>query len=250
MKLAQWLCVSGLMLMVGVGCGPTLEEQRQKAEASYKIGAAEMKTGNYSEAIKFLKDAQKYNPNDAKIYNALGLIHVEYKEYGEAISMFEKAIRLDPNLPDAHNSLGTVYARLERWDSAIIEFKKALSDPSYQTPALAHYNLGLALMEKGDNINAVKEFHEAVELYPKFSRALNQYGIALYRMNRNQEATKRFKQTIEIAPDFIDPYVNLGLVYMKQGKRDDAIAQFKSVLERSVDDKIRTDVERYLEMLE
>lgn len=248
MRIPRWLCIAGVMLCVG--CGPTLEEQRQKAEANYKIGEAEMRSGNYSEAIKSLQDAQKYNPNDAKIYNALGLIYIQYQQYDKAISMFEKAIRLDPNLPEAHNSLGTVYARLQQWDQAISEFKKALSDPSYPTPALAHYNLGLALMEKGDHINAVKEFHAAVEISPTFSQALDKYGIALYRMNRNQEAIKRFKQAIEVSPDFIDPYVNLGLVYMKQGKRDDAVAQFKSVLERSSDEKIRSEVERYLEMLE
>ncbi len=248
MKLYRWLCVSGMVLCVG--CGPTVQEQRQKAEANYKIGEAEMRSGNYSEAIKFLKDAQKDNPNDAKIYNALGCIYIEYHQYDEAISMFERTIRLDPNLPDAHNSLGTVYARLERWDQAIAEFNKALNDPLYQTPELAHYNLGLALMEKGDHINAVKEFHSTIEIRPNFGQALNQYGIALYRMNRNQEAIKRFKQAIDVSPDFIDPYVNLGLVYMKQGKRDDAIAQFKSVLGRSTDEKIRSETERYLEMLE
>ncbi len=248
MKLYRWLCVSGLMLCVG--CGPTIEEQRQKAEANYKIGAAEMKSGNLQEAIKFLEDAKRYDPNDAKIYNALGWIYIEYRQYQEAISMFDKTLRLDPNFAEAHNSLGTVYGRLQQWDQAIIEFNKALSDPSYQTPEAAHYNLGLALMEKGDHINAVKEFHSTIEISPNFGQALNQYGIALYRMNRNQEAIKRFKQAIDVSPDFIDPYVNLGLVYMKQGKRDDAIAQFKSVLGRSTDEKIRSEAERYLEMLE
>ena len=37
---------------------------------------------------------------------------------------------------------------------------------------------------------------------------------------------------------------------MKQGKRDDAIQQFKAVLERSNDEKMRSEAERYLEMLE
>ena len=61
---------------------------------------------------------------------------------------------------------------------------------------------------------------------------------------------KRFKQAIDLDQDFIDPYLNLGLVYMKQGKRDDAIQQFKAVLERSNDEKMRSEAERYLEMLE
>ena len=243
----------GLLCLLA-GCGSAVQEQNQdmqkKADAFYKIGAAEYQAGNLTEATKYLEKAKKINPNDAKIYHAFGLVYVSLRKYSEAIASCQKALRVDPTFVDAHNALGTIYGHLGEWDKAIAEFRQALSSPMYKTPELAHYNLGLALMEKGDHVSAVKEFHTAIEMYPNFPRALDQYGIALYKLNRNQEAVKRFKQAIDLDQDFIDPYLNLGLVYMKQGKRDDAIQQFKAVLERSNDEKMRSEAERYLEMLE
>jgi Flp pilus assembly protein TadD len=103
---------------------------------------------------------------------------------------------------------------------------------------------------EADLIEAVKEFHAAVQIRPNFSQALDKYGIALYRLNRNHEAIKRFKQAIEVAPNFMDPYLNLGIVYMKQGKKREAIQQFKFVHERTDDENLIFEAERYLEMLE
>jgi superkiller protein 3 len=245
--LISLLCISLFM-----GCGPSIsvEEQQKKSEAQYKLGVAEFNRGNLADALIAFQKARDYYPNDAKIYNGLGLIYLQQQKYRETIAAFQKALELDPNFLEAYNNLGTVYAQIGDWDEAIVQFKEALSSPLYRTPELAHYNLGLALMEKGDNVNAVKEFHAAIQLRPDFSRALDKYGIALYRMNRNQEAIKRFNQAIKISPEFIDPYLNLGMVYMKLGKTQEAIQQFKLVLERSPDENLRTEAARYLEMLE
>ena len=225
------------------------KNDKKKAEAQYKLGVAEFNRGNFPDAFIAFQKAMESYP-DAKTHNALGLISLEQGKYQDAITSFKKALQLDPNFLDPFNNLGTTYARLGDWDKAIEEYQKVLSDPLYRTPELAHYNLGLALMEKGDNINAVKQFHSAIQIRPNFIQALDKYGIALYRMNRNQEAIKRFKQVIELAPDFIESYLNLGMVYMKLGQTTEAISQFKYVLDHSAQENLSADAARYLEMLE
>lgn len=246
-----------LIISLGVaillaGCGPSmsLEEKQQRAEAQYKLGIAELYAGKYPDALIAFEKSREWTPNDPKIYNALGLIYFRQQKYSRAIEAFQKTLQLDPNFADAHNNLGKVYAQMGNWDKAIMEYREALANSFYRTPELAHYNLGEALLAKGDNINAVKEFHSAIQIRPKFSPALNKYGIALYRMNRNQEAIKRLTQAIESAPDFIDPYLNLGIVYMKLDNRPEAVQQFRFVVEHSLDETQILDAERYLEMLE
>lgn len=236
-----------------VSCGPTLEEQQQSADAHYQLGIAEFKRGNFADALTAFEKALDYYPHDPKSHNAIGLIYLQQHLYQKALAAFNKTLDYDPNFTEAHNNMGNTYAQMGDWDKAIAEFQEALSDPFYRTPALAHYNLGLALMERqrqGDMFEAVQEFHKAVQLQPKFSRALDKYGIALYRVNRNQEAIKQFKRAIEVDPQFIDPYLNLGMVYMKQGKKEDAIAQFKLVVERAKDEKLIEEATRYLGILE
>ncbi len=235
------------------GCGPTLEEQKQEAEAQLQLGIAEFNQGNLAEALKAFKEAKKHEPNNPEVYNALGLIYLQQKKYATAAAELHKALQINPNFLKAHNNLGTTYAQLGNWDKAIMHFREALKDPLYRTPELAHYNLGLALMKRqrqGDIIEAVKEFHAAVKIRPNFSRALDQYGVSLFRLNRIQEAIKQFKKAIEVAPDYIEPYLNLGLAYMKLGNREEAIAQFKLVLERANNEELIASAKRYLEILE
>lgn len=235
------------------GCGPTLEERQQKADTQLQLGVAEYTQGNLEKAMEAFKRARKHDPNNPEVYIAFGLVYFEQRKYGEAITAFKKALQLDPNFLKAHNNLGTTYAQLQNWDQAIMHFKEARNDPLYRTPELAHYNLGLALMERqrqGDLIEAVKEFHAAVKIRPDFVRALEKYGVALYRLNRSQEAIKQLKKAIEVDSEYIDPYHTLGIVYMKLGKREEAIAQFKHVLEHSNDDELTTSAGRYLEILE
>ncbi len=234
------------------GCAPSisLEERQRRADAHYKVGVAEFQQGQLAEAFIAFEKAKEYYSDDARIYNALGLVYFERREFQDAISHFQEALKLDPNFADAHNNIGKVHAQLGNWDKAIEEYREALSNPFYRTPELARYNLGEALLEKGDNVNAVKELHETVRIQPNFVPALDKYGIALYRMNRNQEAIKRFKQAIEAVPEFIDPHLNLGIVYMKLNKKSEAIEEFKFVLEHSGNELQRSDAERYLDMLE
>jgi Tfp pilus assembly protein PilF len=239
--------VIGSMLMA---CGPTIEERQKKAETQYEIGIAELSSGRFAEAFEALQEAKNIYNQDARFFHGMGLVYFYQRQYAEAVVEFKKALELDDNYAEAHNNLGSTYTQMKQWDEAIAEFREAINDPFYKTPELAYYNLGTALLEKGDVIEAVKELHTAVQLRPDFSRAFDKYGVALFRLNRVQESTKQFQKAIEIDPVFVEPHLNLGLAYMKQGKKDDALKEFRFVLENSNDENLVNSAKRYLEILE
>lgn len=240
-------------IMVGItitACGPTLEERKQSAQTQYEIGVAELNSGNLTKAFEALQAAQKIYDGDPRFYNGIGLIYYQQRQYPEAIVAFTRALELDVNFTEAHNNLGSTYAQMQKWDEAIVQFRETTNDPFYQTPELAYYNLGAALMEKGELIEAVKELHTAVQLRPDFSRALDKYGVALFRLNRVQESIKQFQEALTVDPAYVEPHLNLGLAYMKQGKKDEAITEFKFVVENSNDESLVNSARRYLEILE
>jgi type IV pilus assembly protein PilF len=243
-------CIGIAVCMVFAACGPTLEERKKRAETQYEIGVAELNNGNLTEAFEALQAAKNIYDNDPRFYNGLGLIYLQQRQYDEAVEAFTKTLQIDGNFTEARNNLGTTYAQMRKWDEAIVQFREAVNDPFYRTPELAYYNLGSALMEKGELIEAVKELHMAVELRPDFSRALDKYGVSLFRLNRVQEAVKQFQKAFELDPAFIEPHLNLGLAYMKQGKKEDAIKEFKFVIENSNDANLVDSAKRYLEILE
>ena len=232
------------------GCGPPLEERKRRAESQFDIGAAELNRGRFPEAFEALQKARDLYPDDPRFSNALGLIALHQRQYHKAIEEFMTALELDPDFTEAHNNLGTTYAQLKKWDEAIYEFRLTLSDPFYRTPELAHYNLGLALIEKGEVIEAVKELRSAIEIRPDFIQAVDKHGVALFRLNRIQEAVKQFNRVLELDPTYMESRLNLGLAYMKQGKTAEAIEQFKIILEQSTDEGLKESAQRYLEILE
>lgn len=239
-----------MSVFVGISCGPTLEEKQHRVGIQIELGNAELSRGNLEEAFKAFEKAKSIYPDEPEIYNGLGLVYLYKQRYEQAVVEFLEALRRDPDFSEAHNNLGFTYIQMKRWDEAIKECRITLSDPFYRTPELAYYNLGTALMEKGELIEAVKELHAAVRLQPKFTWALDKYGVALYRLNRNQEAIKQFKRAIEVDPEYIESYLNLGIVYVNLGKTQEAIEQFKLVLEHSEDDELADAARRYLETLE
>jgi Tfp pilus assembly protein PilF len=66
-------------------------------------------------------------------------------------------------------SLGTVYFRKGDLSRANDEFAEAVR--LQPNSALAHYNLGLLLRQRGRNDEAAREFRKALDLDPKFSPA-------------------------------------------------------------------------------
>ncbi len=243
-------CIGIVVGFTLAACGPTVEERKKRAETQYEIGIAELNNGNLTKAFEALQTAQDIYEGDPRFHNGLGLIYLQQRQYPEAVAAFTKTLQIDENFTEARNNLGTTYAQMREWDKAITNFREVISDPFYRTPELAYYNLGMALMEKGELIEAVQELHTAVQLRPDFSRALNKHGVALFRLNRIQEAIKQFQKALELEPAYIEPYLNLGLAYMKYGKKDDAIQQFKFVIENSNDETLVNSARRYLEILE
>jgi Tfp pilus assembly protein PilF len=190
-------------ILIGIyGCGPTLQERQRKANNQYNIGVSELNRGNFAEALKAFEKARDINPNDPKIYNGLGLIYWYQKDYPQAVEEYKKALKIDPKNTDVHHNLGAAYAQMKQWDAALEEFKIAASNPFYEANFKAHYNLGLVLLEKGENVNALEEFHKSVQLRPDYSLALDKYGVALYRLNRFQEAIKQFVRAIETSTTY------------------------------------------------
>jgi protein O-mannosyl-transferase len=71
-------------------------------------------------------------------------------------------------------------------------------DPRF---AEAHNNLGLALLQAGDNGAAKSEFLEAVRLKPSYAEAHYNLGLALHQQGKEAESRAEFEKAFEIAPE-------------------------------------------------
>jgi len=125
------------------------------------------------QAISEGKAAVTLNPGRSENWNNLAKIYQAIIPFAQgsdqfAIQTYSQAVALDPINPLTRISLGGVYYSLGRYDDAIKAFELAvISKPDY---ANGHYNLAIAMREKGDIAGAIKQMELVLSLVSKDSK--------------------------------------------------------------------------------
>ena len=81
---------------------------------------------------------------------------------------------------------------------------------------IAHDNLALLLIERGDTDEAMKHFHQALAIYPSDPTSNLQIAVYDHQHGRYQESIARYDQMISVTPDGpnrSELYSNKGFVY-------------------------------------
>ena len=97
--------------------------------------------------------------------------------------------------------------------------------------SLAHFDLGMALLDKGAKEQAIAHFRKAVEIKPDYAKARNNLGVALFEDGAKDEAVDQYHKVLEFKPDDAEARSNLGAALFEKGDRDEAIAQYRRALE-------------------
>lgn len=74
-----------------------LSERNAKAKELLKIGISHVTSNNYRIALKYFRESESLNTNDAELYFYEGLAHYLLDEYNAAIGRLYRAIEIDPS---------------------------------------------------------------------------------------------------------------------------------------------------------
>lgn len=132
-----------------------------RALVHYNTGVCLYQLKQQAKAVEEFNLANRFNPNYEKSFYALGMAQYELKNWRAAEEAFRGALRVNEQNGETWFDLAFVYLAQKDYDAANKAFQKALE---YKTndSAIAHNNLGVILVLKGEVDSAVKEFETAL----------------------------------------------------------------------------------------
>lgn len=147
------------------------DEQTSLSDYVIKYANAALKTENYEEARKTLKDLTDEEPDNTELLYAYAVLLLNMDEYDEAAETLGHIIEIDPDYDDAVISMGNLYLK-ENWSGRdprkTIELLEPLRETDEHKDDFQLYaSLGKAYQELGDNKKAAEYYSKAQELYDK-----------------------------------------------------------------------------------
>ncbi len=80
----------------------------------------------YLDALDYYRAPLAKEPNNARLYNKIGINELQMGRFAEARKDFERAIKNDRQFADAYNNLGVIYYLQKKYGKAIKQYEKAI----------------------------------------------------------------------------------------------------------------------------
>ena len=159
---------------------------------------------------KFLK-AGELAPDRADVKMNIGSTYHSLGDMDKALEYFREAARLEPSNPLYLYQLGLLYSRLGRVPEAKAAFKSALSSFRDYEDAM----LDLAILEEkdGNDKEAVKLYHKALDIKPGDNVARFRLGCLLYRTGEEKRLNDLLEDAFLLTPSNAKGGISISLAY-------------------------------------
>jgi protein O-mannosyl-transferase len=164
----------------------------------------------------------------ASIVFCLGLTRQQIGYWQDGETLFRHALAVTKSNDLAHNNLGNALDRKGQTVEAIRQYQEALRLKPNQ--AEAHNNLGYALGLQGQTDEAIHQYQEALRLKPHDADVHNNLGAALGKKGQSDEAIRQYQEALRLKPDHAEAHNNLGLALGRKGQSDEAIHQYQEAI--------------------
>ncbi|PYV25718.1 MAG: hypothetical protein DMG24_08680 [Acidobacteria bacterium] len=177
-------------------------------EPHYTQGVILWQQGKLDEAATEFRAAIRLRPGYAQAHSILGSVLRQKGDLEGALDELHQAVALDANDAAAHQSLGTVYRQKGDTAKAQEEFQKAETLNKAQMnlqAATLTTNTGAKQLRNGDLEGAIEKFHAALKLSPDFAAAHFQLALALRQKGDARQATEEFEKAYRLDPHLKPP---------------------------------------------
>jgi len=209
-------------------------------DAAYYLGFAYFKHGDLADAEKWLKEAARLNPRDARVLYQLGFVYRKEGREEEAkktLAASEELRRRDDSEALKKSECG------KKLDQGPRDEARSFCEQLYAPDDAAKLTaLGTIYGQHGDLEAALKPFRRAAELEPKSPQM--QYNLALtyYQLNQFEEARPPLAKAIQRWPDLFQLNALYGAVLLKLGEEVAAFQALHHAQQLNPEDSGTTDL--------
>jgi protein O-mannosyl-transferase len=125
----------------------------------------------------------------------------------------------------------TTWVQIGYWKNSETLFRHTLDIAGNNY--FAHFNLAVALYDKGDIDGAIEHYKEALQANPYHASSHKNLGNLLFLKGNIDEAIGHYISALKINKDDAGGYYNLGTVYYKKGNLKKAIEYFQLAIDKN-----------------
>ena len=230
------------------GCAGSSQVHFQ-ADERYRLAQSYIGNGSFPLAEQEVRKALDAVPDEPRYFELLALIHQAQGRLQLADDAYRAALQQDDVPPSVLVNYSTLLLLRGRVDEAISLAQKALHNPSYQRPALAYTNLGLAYFKKGTLRQAMEQLHTALEYQPDLPEAHYNLGLVYVRMHEPEKAIRAFREATRFRPTYVEAHASLGEVLLGSGRTDEARMAFERVVALAPESDMADASRKHLKLL-
>ena len=146
--------------------------------------------------------------------------HVQVWHWRDSVALYEHALAVTKDNAVAHNNLGLALLDRDRPREATAHFREALRiDPRYSE---IRSNLALALIRDRRYDDAVAESSTALDRWPDDDLAHARLGLALALSGKRDAAEIHLREALRLNADNIEARINLGSLLADTGRSEEA----------------------------
>ena len=188
-------------------------DPKDKIDTLKKLYAARtaVRMGELEKGEKILKEIEREDPRNPRVYQSLGKIYQKRKEWLKAVEEFNAAIELNPRDVVSYFQLSQSYYSLGMMDEAAQAAQATLSlRPNHLRSLLF---LALYFKSKQNIKESLVYLEKAQKMYPLNRQVRLEYADALVTTEDYERAIQIYLQLLAEMPENPQVYNKLGLVY-------------------------------------
>lgn len=198
-----------------------IQANKSYGDAWFHLSQVTYAIGDYTLALTYLEEADKYAKNRTDIQNLRGLILIALGRLDEARKVFNDILKKYPNDIDSRFGLAELDLFTGSFIGAKNQYEDALKRQGNNRKALL--SLALISSELGNHDTARKYIEQALRYHSGESEV--HYLASYLEAKRGNfiEAEKRARAAVQINPEYTKAYVLLCSILYAQKKYDDVI---------------------------